>query len=287
MTINWDEAQTFLAVVEHQTFSKAARTLGIGQPAVSRRIQQLEQRLKQQLFIRGKHGALPTDAAVRLIPAAEQMARWAGEFDRVMSGVERAMSGIVRIAAPPGIAFEQLAPFAAHLRAIEPALTIEILSAVEHIDLTRGMADLAIRTQAPREPELMAWHHGQSQPGVFASVDYAANIKQPCSWQDLDWICWSKSMEHVTPYPILNKLIPGFTPVFRSDDYLVQKSAVESGLGAMVMSQPKTTNLEKIEVGVTLPPYDFYLVSARSMQHVPRVCVVIEALIAWLTQTEA
>lgn len=286
MPINWDEAQTFLAVVEHQTFSRAARALGLGQPAVSRRIQQLEQRLQQQLFIRGKHGALPTEAAVRLIPAAEQMARWAAEFDRVMSGVQGTLTGLVRIAAPPGIAYEQLAPFAAQLKITEPELTLEILSAVEHIDLTRGIADIAIRTLAPKEPELMAWHHGQSQPAVFASKSYATRIKQPCTWQDLDWICWSKGMEHVTPYPILEKLIPDFSPTFRSDDYLVQKSAVESGLGAMVMSQPKNTNLVKIEVGVTLPPYDFYLVSARSMQHVPRVCVVIDRLIAWLMTQE-
>lgn len=286
MILSWDDAQTFLAVTESQSFSAAARLLGVGQPTVSRRIQALESRLEEQLFRRGKHGALPTDAARRLVPAAEQMARWAGEFDRLARGGEQRVSGVVRVAAPPGIAVEQLAPFAARLHASHPELRLEVLAAVEHVDLTRGAADIAIRTQYPREPELVALHRGSNVPGVFAAPSYAVTLAQPCDWGDIAWVCWSGAYRHVVPRPMLERLIEDFTPVFSSDDYLVQKAAVVSGLGAMIMGRPahfEPGGLVEIDVGVSLPAYDFYIVTARSMQHVPRVRAVVEAMVSTLS----
>jgi DNA-binding transcriptional LysR family regulator len=119
--ISWEDAQTFLAVIEHSSFSAAARAMGLGQPTISRRVADLERRVSQQLFVRGKQGAEPTTAALSLLPAAEQMAKWAAEFDRMAKSHEILVSGTVRIAAPPGIAVEQLAPFAALLRQLEPS----------------------------------------------------------------------------------------------------------------------------------------------------------------------
>ena len=185
-TLSWDDAQTFLAVAEHHSFSAAARALGVGQPTISRRIQNLEYSLQQQLFERGKHGAVPTEAAQRLFPAAEQMAKWAAEFDRSAQGAQDSISGTVKIAAPPGIAVAQLAPLAAQLQLTEPDITLEILSAIDHVDLTRGSADIALRTQPPNEPELVSLQTVTSQPGVYASRAYADSVAQPCHWQDLD-----------------------------------------------------------------------------------------------------
>ncbi|MBV1914826.1 MAG: LysR family transcriptional regulator [Pseudomonadales bacterium] len=287
MKLSWQDAQTFLAVAEHQSFSAAARALEVGQPTISRRIQELELTLKQQLFIRGKQGASPTEAAIKLIPAAEQMARWASEFDRAAMDVEQVVSGTITIAAPPGIAVDILAPFAKKLRTLEPQIRLEILAGVDHIDLTRGGADLAIRTQAPTEPELVALHHEQSQPAVYSAQSYANNIKQPCDWADLDWICWSKPYKQVQPRPMLEKLIPNFEPILSSDSYLVQKAALIQGIGAMIISSRAGENLSKqglvqIDVGVTLPKTDAYIVCAKSMRHVPRLMTVVEHMISSL-----
>jgi DNA-binding transcriptional LysR family regulator len=281
-SLSWEDTQTFLAVVEHRSFSAAARALALGQPTVSRRIQHLERLLAQQLFVRGKHGARPTDAALRLVPAAEQMAKWAAEFDRAASGAERLASGVVRVAAPPGVAVEQLAPFAALLRQRAPAISLEVLSAIDHIDLTRGHADLAIRTHYPNEPELVVLREFETQPGVYASRSYAESIRQPCTWEDLAWVTWAGRYRDVAPRSMLEKVIPGFEPVFASDDYLVQKAAVTAGLGATIISRPagfEQGELVEIDVGVRLPAQSLYVVCAKSMQHVPRVRAVFEFLV--------
>jgi len=275
-----------LAVVESGSFSAAARLLHLGQPTISRRIKNLEQRLSQQLFVRGKHGATRTTAADRLLLAAEQMAKWAAEFDHATQGAEDLVAGIVKIAAPPGVAVEQLAPLSAVLAAQLPEVRLEILSGVDHVDLTRGTADIAIRTQFPNEPELIALHEFHSQPAVYGAPAYVEKLKVPCDWQDLDWVTWAGKYRDVSPRPMLQKLIPQFQPILASDDYLVQKAAVKAGIGVMICAPPgplENDTLVAVDIGVRLPIAPFFIVCARSMQHVPRVKRVVELMVANLS----
>lgn len=284
--ISWEDAQTFLAVVESGSFSAAGKVLNLGQPTISRRIKNLEQRLSEQLFIRGKHGAERTAAADRLVPAAEQMAKWATEFDHATRGAENQIAGLVKIAAPPGIAVEQLGPFAAQFSQETPNIRLEILASIDHVDLTRGAADIAIRTLKPTEPELIALHEFQSQPAVYGAPSYVSRLKAPCDWADLDWVTWAGRYQNVTPRPMLEKLIPDFRPILASDDYLVQKAAVKAGLGVMICSRPVSSEenaFVTVDVGVVLPMSFFYVVCARSMQHVPRVKRVVAAMVAKLS----
>jgi len=280
--LTWNDIRLFLCVYEQQSFSAAAKTLGLGQPTISRRIQHLERQFGVQLFIRGKYGAKPTAQALSLVHAAEQMAKWGTEFERTVQGNEQTATGIVTIAAPPGIASENLAPFAATLKQKEPDITLEILSSIDHVDLTRGVADIAIRTQEPNNPELITLHSAQVQAVVLASKQYADTLTQPCTLGDLDWVTWAGRYKHLEPRPMLEKLIPNFKPAFASDDYLTQKAAVEAGLGANIYGQPlniEPNHLVEIDVGVTLPTSSFFIVCAKSMQHVPRVRAVVERLI--------
>ncbi|MFT5716393.1 MAG: DNA-binding transcriptional LysR family regulator [Oleiphilaceae bacterium] len=104
--LSWEYAQTFLAVIEHTSFSASACSLWMGQPTISRRIKNLEEMLSEQLFIRCKHGAEATDAAHHLKPAAEQIAKCAAEFSRLALHHDDELSGLVKIAAPPGVSVE-------------------------------------------------------------------------------------------------------------------------------------------------------------------------------------
>jgi DNA-binding transcriptional LysR family regulator len=280
--LSWEDAQTLLAVIECQSFSRAATSLGVGQPTVSRRIQALEARLKQQLFIRGKHGAQATAAANDLQVAARQMAKWAAEFQRIANGSEDKLSGVIKIAAPPGVAVEQIAPFAATLRKLEPELRLEVLAAVDHVDLTRGAADIAVRTNYPNEPQLECLYEAEIQPKVYGAKSYVATLNQPCKWEDLDWISWAGQYSSLSPRSILEKAIPDFKPSFASDDFLVQKAAAVAGLGAMIMSESESlqeSGLVEIDIGVRLPTVNFYLVCAKSMSGMRKIQKVSHLLI--------
>src|SRR5699024_11576234 len=72
----------FVAVVEEQSFTKAAEKLFIAQPPLSRQIQNLEAELDIQLFERGSRPLKTTEAgqffyqhAVKLLSNAEEIKR--------------------------------------------------------------------------------------------------------------------------------------------------------------------------------------------------------------------
>lgn len=292
MNISWEDAQTFLAVAEQRSFSAAARRLELGQPTISRRIANLEKRLGRQLFQRGKQGAVLTGDGARLLPAAEQMARWAGEFGRLALGASEEVEGVVRVAAPPGFAVEFMAPLAVIARERLPEIRLEVLASVEHIDLSRGGADLAVRTRPPREPGLMTLHSETMELGVFVSESYAARLPERPDPAQLDWVTWSFPYLHVEPRPQLERLIPDFSPAFASDDYLVLKRAVIEGMGAMILERtrhPLVQNpaLVEIDTGLELPASEMHLVCAKSMQYVARVRAIAELLIEQMQWTSS
>src|SRR5690606_5110814 len=110
MHIPWDEVQLFLAVAESRSLTAAARRLRITQPTARRRLAQLESVLGERLFVRSVEGVTPTPFAERMLEPARRMAEWAGEVDRAAARAESSPRGAVRITAPPGVAFEVLAP---------------------------------------------------------------------------------------------------------------------------------------------------------------------------------
>jgi DNA-binding transcriptional LysR family regulator len=291
MDISWEDAQTFLAVAEQRSFSAAARLLDLGQPTISRRIASLEARIGHQLFWRGKRGAELTEDGARLLPAAEQMARWAGEFGRLAQGADESLAGTVRIAAPPGTAVDFLAPFAQLVRDRMPEVRLEVLASIDHVDLSRGVADIAVRTREPHEPELTTLHSIEMEMGVFAAETYAVRFAdRVADATEIDWITWAFPYEHVPPRPLLERVIPDFQPIFASDNYLVQKSAARSGVGAMIVEKTEhrpSANSDLVELQVDLPlsPGAMHLVCAKSMQYVPRVRAVADLLIEQLGLT--
>jgi DNA-binding transcriptional LysR family regulator len=84
---------------------------------------------------------------------------------------------------------------------------------------------------------------------------------------------------------MLERAITDFKPAFASDNYLVLKSALEAGLGVMVLEKqgtapsPGARELVEIDLGFSLPPVNYYLVCAKSMRYVPRVRAVADLLI--------
>ena len=84
---------SFIAVAEHGTFSKAADALFITQPAISKRIAQLEEQLGSQLFDRiGKRIKLNA-AGMALLPIAERILQDVKESQRVIENLSGNVSG--------------------------------------------------------------------------------------------------------------------------------------------------------------------------------------------------
>ena len=87
------ELRTFLAVAEEKSFSAAAQRLFITQPAISKRIQSLENHLGTPLFDRIGKRVYLTEAGSLLIERAETMLRLAKDTEKEIFNLNDTISG--------------------------------------------------------------------------------------------------------------------------------------------------------------------------------------------------
>ena len=292
MDISWDDARLFLAIAETGSLSGAARQLKLGQPTVTRRLAMLEYTVGAALFRRSVEGASLTSAGERLVGPAKKMAEWAGELHRAAEANDGAPRGLVRVTSSPFISFDFLAPFAAVVAEKHPGLRLEVLSSVQYLDLARGEADLAMRSRPPSNPDLQLVHSLEIESAVFVSKALKARLPKKVTIQNLPWIAWCPPFDSIPPNPQLEAMIPGFTPVFTADHFLVQLAAAEAGLGAMVLGRIS----HRFSRESTLVPLDLdlgehgrqglHLVCAKSALDIPRVRRVAELIVDELKRTK-
>lgn len=151
------ELRTFLAVIEHGSFSSAARKLGRVQSAVSQTIATLEEGLGVKLFDRGTKRPTPTDAARVLAVSAHKvlsevgaLAERAASFSR---GTEAVVSLCVDALFPLGHLVRACAAFAAEFPEVELRVATEALSAVTSRVLS-GEATLGLVSPLGLTPKL-------------------------------------------------------------------------------------------------------------------------------------
>lgn len=284
MDISWEDVRLFLAVADHGSLTEAARHLRVGQPTVSRRLAELEERLGYHLFDRSVEGATLTSRGERWLTPARHMAEWAGELVNTAEHADATPSGVVRITAPPGVAFDFVAPFARLVRDRYPKVEVQVLSRVEYLDLARREADIALRPRAPTGRDLVLVHSFTHLNDAFVSRDYAAKLPKKPTFADLDFIAWAPPFEQFPPNPQLAALIPNFRPAFSCDDYIVQLRAAEAGLGAMFMQKVRhrfNRDSNLVPIGLDLGPHaqsTTHVVCAKLALGVARIRAVAELL---------
>src|SRR6202034_2247003 len=89
--------ETFVRVIEVGSFSGAAKQLRVGQPAVSKTIAQLEDRLGVRLLLRSTHGLTPTEAGRNFYERAKRSIEEAEEAELAARGAAAALTGRLRV----------------------------------------------------------------------------------------------------------------------------------------------------------------------------------------------
>lgn len=284
MDIPWDDVRLFLAVAEAGSLNKAAKVLRLGQPTVSRRLAALEYELGASLFRRGVQGVALTAAGEKLVEPARKMAEWAGEVGRAAEARDTSPRGLVRVTSSPWACVDFVAPFGAWLARQHPGLRLEVLSTVAYLDLARGEADLALRLKPPTQPELTVVREVELENHVLVSKGLKARLPKHPKLTDLPWIAWAPPYDALPPNPQLEQLMPGFSPAFSSDNFLVMVAAAEAGAGAIVLNRAphrfaRPSALEPLPIPLgAFATSKMYLVAAKSALDVPRIRRVAELL---------
>jgi DNA-binding transcriptional LysR family regulator len=296
MHVSWSELELLLAVSEAGSLSGAAKHLRVTQPTVSRQLADLEARLGEPLFVRTVDGTSLTAFGERMLEPARRMAECARDVDHVASGADTRPRGVVRVTAPPGVAFDFLAPFAQRARDELPDVCLEVVSTVAYLDLARREADLGIRMErldrAATQRDLVTVTSIEFGVAAYATPGYVERLPRGYGLADVGWIGWSANLAHLPPSSHLAARIPGFRPVFASDDYLVQLRAAEAGVGAVLLGRVRSpravpTPLVEMKLDLGKVTSSIHLVCARSSLTIPRVRAVADLLAAELQAARA
>ncbi len=138
------QLRSFVSVAQQHGFRRAASSLNIAQPAVSRHIKQLEASLRVELFHRTSGGVRLTEAGQALLGHAEELFRKLAQIRDEMSEISQRVSGTVHIGAPSSIGEILFAPLAHRAQQLAPDIHLtftesscRLLSLLQagHIDL--------------------------------------------------------------------------------------------------------------------------------------------------------
>lgn len=153
-----DNAQlkAFVAVADGQSFSRAADQLHLTQPAVSKRIANLEAELGQRLFDRVGHAVHLTPAGQTLLPRARRLLQDMDDTATALSNLTGRIAGPLRIATSHHIGLRRLPALLSDYTARYPEVTLEfdfVDSEQAYHEVEQGLRELAIVT-LPDEPQV-------------------------------------------------------------------------------------------------------------------------------------
>ena len=175
----------FVRVVDAGSFTGAARQLRIGQPAVSKMIAQLEERVGVKLLLRTTQGLTATEAGENFYDHARRAVEEADEAESKARGAGAALSGRLRIGAAVSFARIHVVPRLARFMAMHPALEVEVFLDDRKVDLVEAGIEVALRMGDLPDSSLTARKIGRGPRVVVGSPDYFARMGEPTTPADL------------------------------------------------------------------------------------------------------
>jgi DNA-binding transcriptional LysR family regulator len=177
--------EAFVRVIEAGSFSGAAKQLRLGQPAVSKVIAQLEDRLGVRLLLRSTHGLTPTEAGRTFYERAKRSIEEAEEAELAARGAAATLSGRLRICAAVTFGRLHMMPSLPIFLAEHPALDVDVVLRDGDVDLIEAGVDVALRMSPLRDSALTGRKIGRRPMRVVGTPAYFAATGVPQAPADL------------------------------------------------------------------------------------------------------
>lgn len=177
--------QAFVKVVEHGSFSEAARSLRLSRSAVSKHVIALEQELGVQLLVRTTRSAAPTENGRAYYERAVAILADLEEADLAVAQLHAEPRGLLRVNAPMSFGTLQLGPALVAFMEKYPELQIQLTLSDEQIDAVQEGFDVTLRIAELASSSLIA-RRLLGVPRVFcAAPSYIAQRGAPAHPKDL------------------------------------------------------------------------------------------------------
>lgn len=146
-TMQLQQLQYFVAVVDTRHFTRAAAQAGVTQPSLSQQIRALEHGLGAQLFHRTRGNIELTDAGETLLPIARRILADAETAQREIRALSELRAGRVRLGATPSLCTGLLPRMLATFRSEHPGIQLIVHEGGSRdlqTELSEGALDLAL-----------------------------------------------------------------------------------------------------------------------------------------------
>ncbi|WP_298855210.1 LysR family transcriptional regulator [uncultured Ruegeria sp.] len=140
------EIEILLTVVDHGSFSAAARVLGYTPSAVGKRVYQLEQRLRVPLLVRSTRRMTLTEAGQRYVAGARDILARLTTLEEDIADDAGNLSGTIRLTSSAALGQLHVVPLVIEFMELNPEVEIDLLLTDKIVDLVGEGFDIAVRS---------------------------------------------------------------------------------------------------------------------------------------------
>jgi len=176
----------FAKVVEKQSFSAAARSVGHSPSAVSRQIGHLEDRLGVRLLNRSKHGLSMTEEGRAFYQRCAEVAATVSDAESFAASISGHPQGVLRVVSTVAFAKSQVLPVLPAFLAEFPSVSLSLELTDRKVDLAAEAVDVAIRfTEQVEDSSAIARKLAANRRVICAAPAYVARFGAPRAPRDL------------------------------------------------------------------------------------------------------
>ncbi|WP_327205983.1 LysR family transcriptional regulator [Rhizobium beringeri] len=283
--MEWSDLKLFLAIARFGTLGAAARSLGLTQPTMGRRLRALETSLGQTLFQRTTDGFVLTDEGTAVFAGAERIEEEALAMERVLAGGSGQFDGFLRLSSSDWFGAHVLSPVLAEFSQVHPKVVVELLTDSRLLSLSRREADLVFRIQPFTEAEIISrklihieygFYISRGTPHPEAGDGAGARlVTMDEAFGDMPDVGW------------LQRLLPRADIVMRSNSRDVQAALCANGAGLAVLPRPLGDSLaaiELVDLGEPPPGRDTWVGYHRDMKRLARLRALLDLVIERLAR---
>ena len=300
-----DQVEAFVTIVRRGGFTRAASTLHLSQPAVSRRLHLLEREVGAPLFERMRSGAALTDAGRAFLPHAEAMLASLRDGLEAVGALQRADRGALTLALVGTLASTTLTAQLRTFREAYPNVALQLRTALSQevsALVRRGDATLGLRYDVDPHPDLVcATIHEERMVPVCAPSHRLARARrlEPEALAGEAWITFPpRPGSSGEPYAsaLTHRLAAcglAAAEIIPIDSLTAQKRMVEAGFGLALLPESsvdeelRTETLRVLKVAAMRVTIPVVLVHRRRAYLSGAARELMAALRAWSTRTKA
>lgn len=145
MNINLEYYKIFYEVAKEQNITKASENLNISQPAISKTIKLLEEKLGGTLFVRTKKGVILTEEGKEFYSYINKAMEYINSAENKFSDLINLETGVIKIGVNSTLTKEFLLPYLEKFNKLYPKIDIQITNGItSHLinELKTGLIDI-------------------------------------------------------------------------------------------------------------------------------------------------